>query len=144
MTEAPSETVAFDPFEPGFIEDPHPTYRRLRDVAPVYQTPYDVWILGRYEHVSEFLRGDHSAEARNATGGQSRPSNSKVWAVWGWEWVGPEWASVSVMAASVGAVLALAAAASASPSDQPSREVTAPYRPDGDYLRHSRTVGSQT
>jgi cytochrome P450 len=66
------QQFVFNPFEPGFIEDPHPTYKRLRDVAPVHETTFDVWILSRYEDVSEFLRSEHSAESRNATGGRMR------------------------------------------------------------------------
>ena len=31
-----SDTIAFDPYDYSFHEDPYPTYRRLRDEAPVY------------------------------------------------------------------------------------------------------------
>ena len=32
----PTASVEFDPFSDVFFEDPYPTYRRLRDEAPVY------------------------------------------------------------------------------------------------------------
>jgi cytochrome P450 len=71
-TVSEQQQFVFNPFEPGFIEDPHPTYKQLRDVAPVHETTFDVWILSRYEDVSAFLRSEHSAESQNATGGRMR------------------------------------------------------------------------
>jgi cytochrome P450 len=57
----------FNPFEPGFSEDPYPQYAALRQEDPVYQSPFGVWLLFRYEDVQRFLR-DHelSVEDRNA------------------------------------------------------------------------------
>ncbi len=44
--------VEFDPFSPTFFNDPYPTYRRLRDEAPVYHNErYGFWALSRYEDV---------------------------------------------------------------------------------------------
>ncbi|MHB8440154.1 MAG: cytochrome P450 [Acidimicrobiales bacterium] len=59
--------VLFNPFEPGFAENPYPQYERLRDEEPVHQTPFGVWTVFRYEDVQRFLR-DHtlSVEDRNA------------------------------------------------------------------------------
>ena len=50
------ETIAFNPFEPGFAEDPYGQYGRLRAEAPVGQTPFGVWALFRYDDVVRFLR----------------------------------------------------------------------------------------
>lgn len=42
----------FDPADPAFIADPYPTYRRLRDEAPVYQDPDSgLWLITRYSGV---------------------------------------------------------------------------------------------
>jgi len=44
--------VDFDPFSPGFFEDPYPVYRMLRDAAPVYHNPgYGFWALSRFDDV---------------------------------------------------------------------------------------------
>jgi cytochrome P450 len=43
----------FDPFSDVFFNDPYPTYRRLRDEAPVYYSEtYDFYALSRHEDVT--------------------------------------------------------------------------------------------
>ena len=41
----------FDHLDPGFVEDPHAVYSRLRDECPVAHTDryHGVWIPTRYE-----------------------------------------------------------------------------------------------
>lgn len=44
MIQAPTESVSldpptFDPYDYAFHEDPYPTYRRLREEAPLYYNP---------------------------------------------------------------------------------------------------------
>ncbi len=47
-----SEPVEFDPFSSVFFDDPYPTYRRLRDEAPVYRNDkYGFVALSRYADV---------------------------------------------------------------------------------------------
>src|SRR5579875_1215386 len=59
----------FDPFAPGFTDDPYPQYAALREDAPVYQHPLGFWLLTRHEDVSALLRApDVSVESRNVTG----------------------------------------------------------------------------
>jgi cytochrome P450 len=42
---------------PGFSADPYPTYRRLREEAPVHWSePWQQWLLSRYEDVVRVLR----------------------------------------------------------------------------------------
>ena len=57
----------FNPFGPGFTDDPYPHYRELREGDPVHQSPLGIWALFRYDDVLRFLR-DHelSAEEHNA------------------------------------------------------------------------------
>src|ERR1700722_3679976 len=45
--------VVFDPFSDEFFTDPYPTYRRMRDEAPVYyDEEHDFYALTRHEDVS--------------------------------------------------------------------------------------------
>jgi len=46
----------FDPFAPGFADDPYPHYATVRGQAPVYQHPYGFWLLTGYDDVSWLLR----------------------------------------------------------------------------------------
>jgi len=55
----------FNPFAPGFTDNPYPHYDVLREQAPVYQHPLGFWILTRYDDVAGLLRAGHSVEPRN-------------------------------------------------------------------------------
>jgi cytochrome P450 len=57
----------FDPFAPGFTDDPYPQYAVLRAGAPVHRHPVGFWMLTRYEDVSWLLRAGLSVEDRNVT-----------------------------------------------------------------------------
>jgi cytochrome P450 len=46
----------FDPFAPGFTDDPYPQYATMREQAPVYQHPFGFWLLTSYDGVSWLLR----------------------------------------------------------------------------------------
>ena len=46
--------VYYDPYDVGINADPYPTYRRLRDEAPIYHNDrYDVWVLSRHADVEK-------------------------------------------------------------------------------------------
>ncbi len=48
-----STRLVFDPFSEEFFTDPYPTYRRMRDEAPVYyDEEHDFYALTRHEDVS--------------------------------------------------------------------------------------------
>ncbi len=52
MTVLHDSDVYYDPYDVGINADPYPTYKRLRDEAPIYYNErYDVWALSRYEDV---------------------------------------------------------------------------------------------
>lgn len=55
---APSaDPVYFDPYDIGINADPYPTYRRLRDEAPIYHNDtYDFWALSRHADVSTAIK----------------------------------------------------------------------------------------
>jgi cytochrome P450 len=59
----------FDPFAPGFADDPYPQYAALRAAAPVYQHPLGFWLLSCYDDVSWLLRSSLSVEDRHIAGG---------------------------------------------------------------------------
>ena len=49
--------LEYDPMSPADLQDPYPTYRRLRDEAPVHYSPASqVYCISRYEDVAEALR----------------------------------------------------------------------------------------
>jgi cytochrome P450 len=51
------ETLAFDPSDPAFLEDPYPTLNRLRESAPVfYDEGRGRWFVTRHEDVRACLR----------------------------------------------------------------------------------------
>ena len=47
-------SVDYDPFNPAIVKDPYPTYKRLRDEAPIYfNEKYNFWALSRFEDVEK-------------------------------------------------------------------------------------------
>ena len=46
----------FDPFAPGFADDPYPQYATMRERAPVYLHPFGFWLFTSYNDVSWLLR----------------------------------------------------------------------------------------
>jgi len=60
-------SVVYNPFEPGFAEDPYPRYRAMREGDPVHHNPLGFWMLFGYDDVLRFLRDPGlSVEDRNA------------------------------------------------------------------------------
>jgi cytochrome P450 len=58
-----TEPVMFNPFEPGFHEDPYTQYARLRAEDPVHATVLGPWVLTRYDDVFAVLRdAGHSVQ----------------------------------------------------------------------------------
>ena len=56
MTIANDSRVYYDPYDADISADPFPTYRRLRDEAPIYYNErYDVWALSRHADVEKGL-----------------------------------------------------------------------------------------
>src|SRR6516164_2923664 len=59
----------FDPFAPGFTDNPYPQYEVMRAQAPVYEHPFGFWLLTGYEEVSWLLRAGLSVEDGNVAPG---------------------------------------------------------------------------
>ena len=54
MTRMP---VTFNPTDPAFLQNPYPTYKRLRDESPIFfYEPWGKWVLTRHSDVSALLR----------------------------------------------------------------------------------------
>jgi cytochrome P450 len=62
-----TDTAVFNPFEPGYVEDPYPQFAALRSHDPVHETPFGAWYVSRYEDVLRLLRDPSlSVEDANA------------------------------------------------------------------------------
>jgi cytochrome P450 len=74
-------TFGFNPFEPGFTDNPYPHYAELRRRLPVEQHDLGFWALWRYTDVAEVLRARLSVEDR-AVGvpGPMADVYAKAWA----------------------------------------------------------------
>src|SRR5690349_17021306 len=56
VTIASDSRVYYDPYDAAISADPFPTFRRLRDEAPIYYNEkYDVWALSRHADVEKGL-----------------------------------------------------------------------------------------
>lgn len=56
ILEAEATPELFNPFAPGFDENPYEQYRRLRDTDPVQKHPMGFWFVTRHADVSTILR----------------------------------------------------------------------------------------
>ncbi len=66
MTRTGSVPVFFSPYDYRIHEDPYPTYRRLRDDAPVYRNDeLDFWALSRYDDVAAAFRDNERLSNAN-------------------------------------------------------------------------------
>jgi cytochrome P450 len=72
------QPLLFNPFEPGFAENPYPAYQRLRHASPVHESPFGVWVLSEYEDVAALLRSGQSADPRNVSDGMFREQSDRL------------------------------------------------------------------
>jgi len=61
-----ADAVSFNPFQPGFTDDPYPHFAELRARRPIEANPLGFWALWRYRDVSEVLRAKMSVEEGRA------------------------------------------------------------------------------
>ena len=57
VTTAPPTKIKFNPFAPGFREDPYTTYRLLRQQDPIQQA-LDMWIFTKYQDIVQVMNSD--------------------------------------------------------------------------------------
>jgi cytochrome P450 len=71
--------LGFDPSDPGFIADPYPVYRRLREDHPIVWNPdTEQWLVSRHADVNRVLRDrrlgrTYLHQATHAAFGQPEP-----------------------------------------------------------------------
>jgi cytochrome P450 len=66
--QASIDAVVYNPFEPGFAEDPYPQYAAIRADGRVHHNPLGLRVLSHYDDCFELLRlGGTSVDERNAT-----------------------------------------------------------------------------
>jgi cytochrome P450 len=69
----PGEAV-FNPFEPGFFENPYPQYATIRAESRVHKTPFGATVLSHYDDCFSLLRQPGtSVDERNAVGVMELP-----------------------------------------------------------------------
>jgi cytochrome P450 len=68
-TDTQPPELLFNPFEPGFRENPYPQYRRLRDLDPVHEHPMGFWFLSQHDDVAAVLRAGLSVQGDNLAPG---------------------------------------------------------------------------
>lgn len=67
-------TIVYNPFQPGFGDDPYPHLRELREHDPVHQSPLGLWLLFHYDDVLRLLRDRTlSVEDRNIAANEQLP-----------------------------------------------------------------------
>lgn len=57
MVTTTQPAVKFNPFAPGFREDPYATYRLLRQQEPIHQS-LDMWIFTKYQDIIQVMDSD--------------------------------------------------------------------------------------
>jgi cytochrome P450 len=62
-----ADAVSFNPFTPGFTDDPYPHYAELRAAVPVEHNELGFWALWRHRDVAEVLRAKMSVEDGKVT-----------------------------------------------------------------------------
>jgi cytochrome P450 len=73
VADVTSEPKPFNPFEPGFAEDPYPQYAQLCAENPVQRTPLGLWALFSYDDAVRLLRDPSlSVEDRSVIGPNPR------------------------------------------------------------------------
>ncbi|WP_042364397.1 cytochrome P450 [Streptacidiphilus neutrinimicus] len=70
--------MLFNPFAPGFADDPYPTYRRMREVDPVHRHPFGFWVLTAYDDIAALLRAGLSVDDRQVLDGQIREQMDRL------------------------------------------------------------------
>ncbi|MFI9550442.1 cytochrome P450 [Nonomuraea endophytica] len=70
--------LLFNPFEPGFTDDPYPAYRKLRENEPVHESPFGFWVLSGYEDIAGLLRAGLSVDDRKLDPGPVRDQRDQL------------------------------------------------------------------
>ncbi|MET7774151.1 cytochrome P450 [Nocardia sp. NPDC005366] len=71
--------VSFNPFAPGFTDDPYPQYAALRTAVPAYEHALGFWFLSRYSDVQALLRSNASVDLNNLGPGRYREMTEQLY-----------------------------------------------------------------
>ena len=70
--------VVWYPLSEGFVDDPYPTYRKLREKDPYHRSPLTgALVISRYEDVDAILR-DYGASATTSARAKRRASAARA------------------------------------------------------------------
>lgn len=69
--------ILFNPIDPAFLEDPYPTYQRLRDEAPIYRHPGGFQAVSRHEDVVAVLKDPARFSSVAMGGGNPLPGQQR-------------------------------------------------------------------
>ena len=69
----------FNPFAPGFTDDPYPQYAAIRAAAPVHEHPLGFWVVAGYAEVSWLLRSGLSVDENNMADGPFRELRQAIY-----------------------------------------------------------------
>lgn len=73
--------MIFNPYDPAFLADRYPTYRKLRDEAPVLALPFGdttVYVLSRYDDVAKVLKTGSARVRKSDELGSSHLGNGRA------------------------------------------------------------------
>lgn len=62
MTETVQQQISFNPFAPGFTDDPYPHFAELRERNPIEHNELGFWALWRYAESADVLRAKMSVQ----------------------------------------------------------------------------------
>jgi cytochrome P450 len=86
VTTATAHNVYYDPYDVGINADPYPTFKRLREEAPIYYNEqYNFWALSRYADVEKaFLNWEIFSSSRGdileiVQSGMEIPPGTLIW-----------------------------------------------------------------
>ena len=90
MTATQTSDVYYDPYDVEIDRDPYPTFRRLREEAPLYYNErHDFYAVSRYDDVERGLvaltfRFDHPGptEANGFTSRYTEPNGMVIMEIW--------------------------------------------------------------
>ena len=69
--------MTFRPTDPDFLQNPYPTYARLRAENPIFfYQPWGKWVLTRHEDVSALLRDRRLGRVLDNTKVRTQPSHA--------------------------------------------------------------------
>lgn len=77
-----TEPLYYSPFSKSVFDDPYPTYRRLRDEAPVYHDEQGQWwVLSRFADVSDALRDWETFSSRKGPAPENPDDNGRKYSI---------------------------------------------------------------